>query len=86
MKVDYKYNNDRRDREGDLAREGLVYHFFAASKNWTNLVEIDEWMTENIKKKHKATVGSQSGKNRVYFRTVVLSDFEEAVLFRLRWC
>jgi hypothetical protein len=91
MNVDYKYIDDRRTKEGDLAREGYVYRFYFTTKDRDDLKHVYEWLDEHVRSEVNKMEMSSSGnaflgRPTEYILTLCFKDDKDAVLCRLRWC
>lgn len=83
MIFSYRYEDDSREKEGDLAREGFVHIVTVESDdNGYDLREVVEWCEENIKHGWKEYSCSAMGKvfSLMYFKSI-----EEVVWTKMMW-
>ena len=88
MRTEYRYVDDRRDKEGDEAREGYVHRFHIYSAEQSDVCTAVEWMKQNLfyPQNIRVTRGSSSsGRTTEYWGRIVIKDIDDATLVRLHW-
>jgi hypothetical protein len=85
MDVEYRFCDDSRHKEGDLAREGLV-HLISVEGNQEECKEIFAWVRDNILPKNVRSISggtSSFTSPTVYWNHFYMRNSEDVFLLRL---
>lgn len=86
MKAEYRYVDDRREKEGDEAREGYFFRFNFTSDDHEEITEMVRWLSRHLNYPQNIRVvrGSSSYQGTTeYNARVVIKDIDDATLVRL---